>query len=139
MAAEAVRDLRVAARGLAVRVETFRPDMDAVIAGARAVVSMAGYNAVAEVLSSGRPALLAPRTFPRREQLNRALRWEMTGRADLLDRGAWQPATLRQAIGELLAREPRPPESLTGAADAAAILIGTAHRRAGIDQSPGRA
>lgn len=130
MAPDAVRDLRLAARGLAVLVETFRPDMDAVIAGAAAVISMAGYNAVAEVLSSGRPALFAPRTFPRREQLNRALRWQMAGRADLLDRAAWQPTPLRRAIATLLARGPRPPESLTGAADAAAILVETVHRRA---------
>ena len=57
MPAETVRDLRSAARGLPVRVDTFRPDMREVIAGACAVISMAGYNAVAEVLASGRPAL----------------------------------------------------------------------------------
>jgi predicted glycosyltransferase len=130
MSANAVRDLRVAALGLRVRIETFRPDMNAVIAGARAVISMAGYNTAAEVVASGRPALLAPRTFPRREQLNRALRWRAAGRVELLSPDARQPAALRRAIETLLEREPRPPEVLTGATDVATILAGSLRERA---------
>src|SRR6185312_2157862 len=52
-----VARLRRLAAGVDARVALFRPDMDAVIAGARAVVSMAGYNTVAELLRARRPAL----------------------------------------------------------------------------------
>ena len=79
MPAAEVAALQRAGAGLDVRIETLRPDMDAVMWGARAIVSMAGYNTVAEVISSGKPALFAPRTFPREEQLNRARRWASVG------------------------------------------------------------
>ena len=148
MGADAVRELRGAAAGLQVRIETFRSDMDAVIAGAGGVISMAGYNTVAEVLASGRPALFAPRTFPRREQLNRALRWQEAGRAELLTGGRLEPPALRRAIDELLARGPRGAEPMTGAADVAAILAEARHRAAAaqlaapaavVASAPGRA
>jgi predicted glycosyltransferase len=63
----------------------FVPDLHRLIAGAAAVVSMAGYNAVCEVLATDRPALLVPRTEPRTEQLVRARRLAELGAADLLD------------------------------------------------------
>jgi predicted glycosyltransferase len=62
----------------------FVPDLHRLIAGAAAVVSMAGYNSVCEVLATDRPALLVPRTEPRTEQLLRALRLLELGAADLL-------------------------------------------------------
>jgi predicted glycosyltransferase len=122
MPAAQVDRLRSAAAGLDVRIERFRPDMDELLAGARAVVSMAGYCTVAEILSSGKPALLVPRAVPREEQLNRARRLAATGRVDMLDPRAADPTKLRQAIDRLLDRSPVRQESPTGAADAAAIL-----------------
>ena len=62
----------------------FVPDLHRLIAGAAAVVSMAGYNSVCEVLATDRPALLVPRTEPRTEQLVRAQR--------LLELGGGRPA-----------------------------------------------
>ena len=44
------------------------------IAGAARVVAMGGYNTVTELLSFGVPALILPRTRPRREQILRAER-----------------------------------------------------------------
>lgn len=62
----------------------FVPDLPQLIGGAAAVVSMAGYNSVCEVLATDRPALLVPRTRPRAEQLVRAMRLAELGVADLL-------------------------------------------------------
>jgi hypothetical protein len=53
MATARIAALREQAQRLDARVEVLRPDMDAVLAGARAVVAMAGYNTVAEVIGSG--------------------------------------------------------------------------------------
>lgn len=117
-----IATLRKRASGLAVRVLEFRADMDAVIAGARAIVAMAGYCTVSEVLASGKPALLVPRTFPREEQLNRARWLAAAGRVGMLLPNELDPVAVRGAIDELLERRPTAPEPLTGAADAASIL-----------------
>jgi predicted glycosyltransferase len=121
-----VRRLRSAASGLDALVVEFRPDMADVLAGARAVIAMAGYNTVAELIASGVPALLVPRTFPRREQLNRARRWAERGRVRMLEPAQLDPARLRDEIDKLL-RLPRGiPEALTGAGDAIDILASAA-------------
>jgi predicted glycosyltransferase len=102
-----------------------------VLAGARAVVAMAGYCTAAEILASGKPALLVPRTFPREEQLNRARLLSEAGRVQMLDPGRLDPATLATALASLLERPPRPPERLGGADAAARILLAHAASRAG--------
>jgi predicted glycosyltransferase len=122
MAADEVARLRDRAARLDVHVEEFRSDMDAVLAGARAVVSMAGYCTVAEILGSGTPALLVPRTFPRVEQLNRARRLAGSDCIEMLDPESLEPARLRKKIAELLERPPCARQRLTGASDAAGIL-----------------
>lgn len=122
LSAERVARLRESAAGLSVRIEESRPDMDAVVAGARAVVAMAGYSTLAEILGAGKPALVVPRIFPREEQLNRARRWAATGRVQMLLPGELEPARLATAIARLLEEPPSAPEPLTGARDAAAIL-----------------
>jgi predicted glycosyltransferase len=124
---------RAAAAGIAadVRIERQRPDMDALLAGCRAVVSMAGYNTTAEVLGSGKPALLAPRGSPREEQLNRARRLAAAGRVELLEPSALEPGALRAALDRLLARRRTDGDPLTGAADTVRILTAArAQRRA---------
>lgn len=123
MAAADVAGLREAAVGLDVEVHEFRADMDAVLAGARAVVSMAGYCTVAEVLASGKPALLVPRSFPREEQLNRARGLAAAGRVSVLTQDELDPASMRAALERLLAREPVPAERPHGAEDAAGLLF----------------
>jgi predicted glycosyltransferase len=122
MSREKIGRLRASALGLDVRVEEFRPDMDALLAGARAVVAMAGYCTVAEIIASGTPALLVPRVYPREEQLNRARRWAAEGWVALLDPRELDAATLGEAIAALLARPARMPTELSGAVDAASIL-----------------
>ena len=115
-------ELTRTAKGLDAQVYRVRTDMDAVIAGARATVSMAGYNTVAEVLGSGKPALFVPRAFPRDEQLRRARRWASAGRVDLLEPDGLTPSRLRDALDHLLEQPAHPPEALTGADDIARLL-----------------
>ncbi len=112
--------LRARAEGRDVRVFASRPDMPALLAGARAVVAMAGYCTVAEILASGTPALLVPRAFPREEQLNRARRLAAEDRVAMLHPDDLD--SLGAALGALLERPARPPAALPGAAEAAAIL-----------------
>jgi predicted glycosyltransferase len=52
--------------------------------GAARIIAMGGYNTVCEVLSLGRPALIAPRTVPRAEQVLRAERLAARGLIDMI-------------------------------------------------------
>ncbi len=63
----------------------FVPDAERFVAGAAAVVSMAGYNSVCELLTAGKRTLLVPRTTPRAEQLLRARSLARRGLVDVLD------------------------------------------------------
>jgi predicted glycosyltransferase len=108
------------------RLHRFLPDPVRWVRGAAAVVTMGGYNAVCEVLASGRPALVVPRVTPRLEQAVRADRLaQRTGLATLRPDAATPPAIgewLRDAVGsgphrhridlDGLARVPRLVEAL---------------------------
>lgn len=122
MAEDQASELVARSAGLDVRVERARRDMDAVLAGARAVIAMAGYSTVAEILGSGTPALLVPRAFPREEQLNRARRWHSAGRVEMLELDRVSTPEFNQAIDRLLRRAPQAGLPLRGAGDAAGIL-----------------
>ncbi|WP_167145736.1 glycosyltransferase [Actinomyces sp. ZJ308] len=60
------------------------PGMSHHIQQAAAIISMAGYNTVSEILASDTPALLVPRETPRLEQLIRAAALKDAGAVDLL-------------------------------------------------------
>jgi len=95
MSAEHRRLLREAAdANPAARLLEFIPDAVEFIAGASAVVSMAGYNSVCEVLVAGRPAMLVPRVMPRLEQLVRAERLADLGLVEVLHPDRCTPAAL---------------------------------------------
>jgi predicted glycosyltransferase len=116
--------IRTAAAGLDAEVLPFRADMEAVISSARAVVSMAGYNTVSEIVQTGVPALLVPRVRPSREQLVRAEQVVAEGAARMLHPDLLDARSLRAALEDLLTRGPirplqRPPD---GARHAAAVL-----------------
>ena len=58
---------------------TFESQFEKLLERAIGVVAMGGYNTFCEILSFGKPALIVPRTRPRREQLLRARRAEVSG------------------------------------------------------------
>jgi predicted glycosyltransferase len=95
-----------------IQVIEFDNRMEELIAGAKAVVAMGGYNTYCEILSFDKPALIVPRVLPREEQLIRATRAAELGLIEmLLPEEAEDP--LRFA--EVLKRLPdRPPPSQTG-------------------------
>jgi predicted glycosyltransferase len=96
--------LRRLTDGLDVLLCELRQDMEHVIAGARAVVSMAGYNSVSEVMRARKPALLVPRSGPSQEQLLRAIALAGAGLQGMLHPAELSPARLRRALDELLGR-----------------------------------
>ena len=81
--------------------------MEDLIAGAKAVVAMGGYNTYCEILSFDKPALIIPRTQPREEQLIRAMRATELGLVDMLhpDHSVDGPC-LAKALKKLLDRDP---------------------------------
>jgi predicted glycosyltransferase len=119
-----VRRLFALARGTDVQLYEFRADMESVMAGARAVVAMAGYNTVAEILRARKPALLIPRVRPRQEQLVRAQELAAKGQAELLHPDELDAETLRARLDGLLSRPaPVPIGAAHGGARRAARLL----------------
>lgn len=77
--------LRTKAAGAGnIQVLDFVSNAEAFTAGARAIISMAGYNSVCELLALDAATLLVPRTTPRLEQLIRASRLAELGLTDML-------------------------------------------------------
>jgi predicted glycosyltransferase len=104
MSADELVELTAAASGLDVVLTRFRSDLDAAIVGARAVVTMAGYNTVAEVLRAGRPALLVPRVRPSAEQWVRASMLAERGLVETMHPDELNPDAMRACLDRLLAR-----------------------------------
>jgi predicted glycosyltransferase len=133
MPRDQVRRLEALASGVDAQVWRFQPNLDALIARARAVVCMAGYNTVAEVMRARRPALLVPRVTPITEQLVRALELARRGLQDVLHPDELSAPAMRAALDRLLER-PRPTfeeEHYGGAERAAGLLadlVGTSGR-----------
>lgn len=95
------RRLKREARALRnVRVHSFHADLPRLLAETDVVVSMAGYNSVAEILQARVNSVLLPRAFPRREQLIRAQRLEAAGLATC--QLELEPRELRRAIDAAL-------------------------------------
>lgn len=104
------------------------------IRGAAALVSMAGYNTVAEVMSYPVPALLVPREEPRREQLIRARALARAGVVDVFRAGHLQPYDLGRWLAAAVTRRvDRSAVALDGLANVgglAADLLGGVPRSA---------
>src|SRR5919197_3896019 len=119
-----IQALRTLASGADAQVVEFRGDMDRVLAGARAVVGMAGYNTVAETLRARRPALLVPRTRPSQEQLVRAQTVSQHPAYDMLHPDDLSPRAMRDALARLLELpEPAPPPDEYEGADSSARVL----------------
>lgn len=93
-----------------VEVIDFDSRMEELIASAKAVVSMGGYNTFCEILSFDKPALIIPRTTPREEQLIRTQRAAKLDMVDmLLPEEAENPLKMSAALNALPDR-PKPSE-----------------------------
>jgi predicted glycosyltransferase len=102
-------DGRVAALGGRVTALSFHPRLERLLADAAGVVAMGGYNTFCEILSMDKPAIIAPRTRPRREQLIRAAAAEKLGLMRMLtpERDGRDASVMAAAI-RALADQPRP-------------------------------
>jgi predicted glycosyltransferase len=114
-----------------VRLFEFRHDMSSVLAGARGVVTMGGYNTISEVLQTGVPALVIPRVRPSREQLIRAEQLVEFDLADMLHPDAITPARMWDAIATMTTRPRRPIDRADygGAERTATLLVDLVGRR----------
>ena len=90
------------------------PGMSRHIQQAAAVIAMAGYNTVTEILASETPALLVPRETPRLEQFIRASGLKKAGAVDLLRVTDLSAAALEDRLSELLGDQEASRRQLTG-------------------------
>ncbi|MEM7057884.1 MAG: glycosyltransferase [Pseudomonadota bacterium] len=105
-------DNRIADLSNRVSAISFHARFERLLAGARGVVAMGGYNTFCEILSMDKPAIIVPRTQPRREQVIRAAAAERLGliRMLLQERDGDSAAVMAEAI-KALAYQRRPSES----------------------------
>jgi len=81
----------------------FLANLETLVANARAIIGMCGYNTFCEVMSFDKRALFVPRTAPRREQSIRAYRAEEFGWVNVLDiEEAKNPSRFRAAVNQLM-------------------------------------
>jgi predicted glycosyltransferase len=104
---------RRAAANPQLRVVKFVTDPDILLGLADRVVTMGGYNTTYEVLVAEKPALIVPRTGPRREQLIRAERLRQLGLVDVLPQDRLSSAALMEWLG----RDPGPRPRVLGRID----------------------
>jgi predicted glycosyltransferase len=84
-----LRALAAARRRL--KVIDFAPEPLSFIRKAESVVSMGGYNAVCEIISFRKRALIIPRVWPRKEQLVRAERLRELGLVEMAHPDEFEP------------------------------------------------
>jgi predicted glycosyltransferase len=85
-----------------VRATTFEANLEALYQRAVGVVAMGGYNTFCEILSFDKPALIVPRSEPRREQLIRAERAARLGLVRVLhDSDANDPAAMARCLHDI--------------------------------------
>jgi predicted glycosyltransferase len=107
---QAAYDARAARLGK-VQAITFDAHLESLMVRAKGVVAMGGYNTFCEILSFDKPALILPRTVPRREQYIRAQRAAELGLVTMLaDEDARDP--LRMAAALLQLTQQAPPSSV---------------------------
>lgn len=103
---QAAYDAR-AARLAKVRAITFDAHLEALMARAKAVVAMGGYNTFCEILSFDKPALILPRMVPRLEQYIRTQRAAELGLVTTLsDDNARDPTRMAAALLQLTQQAP---------------------------------
>lgn len=99
---------QVAAPYPQVQIREFTNDMMSYMEAADAVVSIAGYNTICEILTFSKRAVLVPRTQPVKEQLIRAERMASLGLFKAIHPDVLTPENLMQALLEQLNNESNP-------------------------------
>jgi predicted glycosyltransferase len=112
MAAERQQEFQSRVQHIGAAVLTFDAYMETLVAQAAGVVCMGGYNTFCEVLSFDKPALIVPRTRPRREQFIRAQQARALGLATMLDAAEAADATVMATALKHLSQQPPPSESI---------------------------
>lgn len=115
-----------------VTVERYRIDYRTLLAGAAVSVSQAGYNTVADILSTNTPAVLVPfDTDGEDEQPRRAQKLAQAGRAETIASSHLTPQRLADAIDRVAIRTPSTEFVLDmdGATNTVAILRRALERR----------
>jgi len=114
------RSLRAQAKKIqpigSIKIQRFHSNIPALLHQVDAVVGMAGYNSCVEILQSGVPAVLLPRSFPRQEQLIRATLMAKQGWVTVLPEADLDPQRLLNAVETALAspRRQHSPTDLDG-------------------------
>src|SRR6056297_2049316 len=113
------------ARTYGVGLERFRDDLAGLLRGARVSIQRAGYNSVADLLVSGRPAVLVPDSAENQmEQPLRASKLAAMGRAVVVDEEALSETTMALAVHRAVDLRPGPVDLATnGAARSAEIVF----------------
>jgi predicted glycosyltransferase len=102
-------DLQRRARGLPVRVLTLVDDPLDFLEAADLVVAMAGYNTSAEILRSGKPAILIPRSGPSAEQRIRATLFAARGWVEMASPEELSAGHLARMVVERLKHDLKAP------------------------------
>ena len=100
--------LRVRADAAGVSYRKFVPSLPSEFAGLDALVSMGGYNTLAESAASGVPTVCVPRSGPTHDQLVRARAFQSLGLLRLLEPDDLDPQLLREEVDAALAEGRRP-------------------------------
>jgi predicted glycosyltransferase len=125
MPEEMYRRLEALARPLPnVKLASYTPDLPGELRQAKLSVSMAGYNTVMDILSTGVRALVYPVTGNGdQEQSSRAAKLATMGVLAVLDEGQLQPRKLALAITQALGSEPSQISLNSAGAENSAALI----------------
>lgn len=86
----------------------FTSNVESLIQGSDALITMGGYNALMEAVACRKKTVVVPRVFPRREQWLRATAFEKLGLVRTVDPEALSPETLARTSWDLL-EGPAPP------------------------------
>lgn len=84
------------------RIISFHPGVGALMKSAAVVVTMGGYNSMAEAAAAGTPTIVVPRTWPRREQTIRADLFAARGLVTVVPQGPGLADRLGPAIATLM-------------------------------------
>lgn len=97
---------------------TFDTHIELLMEQAVGIVAMGGYNTFCEILSLDKPALIVPRSIPRKEQTIRASRAAKLGLVSMLDPDSDRdPAIMAAALNQLPNQEPPSANTIPGLLD----------------------